>query len=67
MYTWEIQQLMEYKEYVLTVKEYIDMLYSSPQINRCKYTVWGDMYELWTDDNYNVRFRVVPDEKRLTK
>ena len=58
MYSWEIQQLMEYKNYLLTCKEYIDMVFGSSQINRVRYNPYSNDYELWTNDNYYVKFKV---------
>ena len=58
MYSWEIQQLMEYKNYLLTCKEYIDMFYGSPQITRVRYNPYSNDYELWTNDNYYTKFKV---------
>ena len=58
MYSWEIQQLMEYKNYLLTCKEYIDMVFGSSQINRVRYNPYSNDYEIWTNDDYYVRFKV---------
>lgn len=58
MYSWEIQQLMEYKNYLLTCKEYIDMVFGSSQINRVRYNPYSNDYEIWTSDNYYTKFKV---------
>ena len=62
MYSWEIQQLMEYKNYLLTCKEYIDMVFGSSQINRVRYNPYSNDYEIWTNDNYYVKFKVYKPE-----
>ena len=63
MYSWEIQQLMEYKNYLLTCKEYIDMVFGSSQITRVRYNPYSNDYEIWTTDDYYVRFKVKALEK----
>ena len=37
MYSHEIQQLLELKNYVLELKEYIEVIRTSPQIDHIKY------------------------------
>ena len=57
MYSWEIQQLMEIKNYLLLVEEYLFILETSPQIERCTYK-GDDNYYISTTDDYNWNFRV---------
>ncbi len=65
MYTWEIENLLKLKNYVLYGDEYLHMISTSPQIKEIKYNAYNDTFESWTreDDNsvnyfkYKVRKR----------
>lgn len=61
MYSWEIEQLMKQKQYLLKVKEYLEILNTSPQINRVSYHKESDDFYLATDDRYEFTFKL---EKR---
>lgn len=58
MYSWEIQQLMELKNYLINVKEYLKICDTSPQIREVKYDPYQDNFMIETDDNYKVYFKV---------
>ena len=58
MYSWEIQQLMELRNYLLSVKEYIDICNTSPQIARVSYNPFDNDFSIYTKDNYNWKFKV---------
>ena len=58
MYSYEIQQLMELKNYLLRVEEYLYVLETSPQIERCTYNAYNDNYYMKTTDDYQWNFRV---------
>lgn len=58
MYSHEIEEYLKLKEYVLEIKEYIEVVGSSPQINSIKYNNYENKFEIATDDNYNFKFKV---------
>ena len=60
MYSYEIKQLLELKNYLLDRKEANKILNikDSPQINHVKYNTYDDNFEMWTSDNYYVKFKV---------
>lgn len=61
MYSWEIQQLMELKNYLISVREYLNICDTSPQIREVKYDPYQDNFMIDTDDNYKVYFKVKKD------
>lgn len=64
LYSYEIQYLMEIRDYILYSYEYLEAfnpLYST-QIARLKYEPFGDYYECWTMDNYYWKFKVKKKE-----
>lgn len=60
MYSYEIKQLLELKNYLLDRKEANKILNikNSPQINHVKYNTYDDNFEMWTSDNYYFKFKV---------
>ena len=60
MYSNEIKQLLELKNYLLDRKEANKILNikDSPQINHVKYNTYDDNFEMWTSDNYYFKFKV---------
>ena len=58
MYTWEIKQLMELKNYLISVREYLNICSTSPQIREVKYDPYNDNFMIDTDDKYKVYFKV---------
>lgn len=60
MYSHEIKQLLELKNYLLDRKEANKILNvkDSPQINHVKYNTYDDNFEMWTTDNYYFKFKV---------
>lgn len=63
MYSEEIKQLLELKEYIISVEEYSKILYTSPQINFIKYDSYDDNFSIGTDDRYNFKFKVKTIDK----
>lgn len=49
---------MELKNYLLRVEEYLFILETSPQIERCTYNTYNDNYYMKTTDDYQWNFRV---------
>ena len=58
MYSWEIEQLLKLRNYVLSVKEYFDLCDNSPQIVRVTYNPYEDSFLIKTSDNYEFKFKV---------
>jgi len=60
MYSWEIQQLLELRQYLLTVQEYLEIsnIQNNPQLKEVKYDPYQDSFEIWTKDDYYFKFKV---------
>lgn len=58
MYSWEIQQLMELRNFLLEIKDYIEITSTSPQIYLIGYDYNTDTYYWETNDNYKWSFKV---------
>lgn len=58
MYSWEIEQLLKLKNYLLSAKEYLKICDNSPQIVRITYNPYEDSFTIITNDEYNFKFRV---------
>lgn len=60
MYSHEIKELLELKNYLLDRKEANKILDidSSTQINHVKYNQDTKDFEMWTTDNYYFKFKV---------
>ena len=54
MYSEEIKQLLELKNYVLELKEYIEVIRTSPQIDRIKYE--NNQFLFDTTDNFPIKY-----------
>ena len=53
MYTWEIENLLKIKNYILNSEEYTNIISSSPQVKRVKYNTFDDSMETWTEEQDN--------------
>ena len=58
MYSWEIAQLLDMKQWLLEYQEYLHMVSTSPQINYVEYLPNEDNLHITTDDNYDFKFKV---------
>lgn len=56
MYSHEIEELLKLRNYLISVKEYLRILETSPQINHIKYE--NDEFICWTTDNYKFVLKV---------
>lgn len=63
MYTWEIQKLMELKNYLISVREYLNICNTSPQIREVSYNPYEDKFMIYTEEGYKVHFKVYKEEK----
>ena len=58
MTTDKIKELLELKDYLLTVKEYMLIIQTSPQICYMNYDRERDIFEFSTDEGKSFEFRV---------
>ena len=61
MYSYEIDSIMKQNDYIIYADTYIDICDSSPQIIRTHYEAFGDYFEIYTEDSYYWKFRVVKE------
>lgn len=64
MYSREIEELLQLKNYILSVKEYFNVC-SSSQIKYIKYDPYEDIFYISTEDKYNFKFRVNIDKDKI--
>lgn len=57
MYSYEIENLLKLKSYLISVEEYFKICDSSQVIN-IKYFK-DNTFEVWTNDNYYFKFKVL--------
>lgn len=58
MYSEEIKQLIEIRNYCIGVDEYLRIINTSPQITDIRYVPATDNFEMYTDDNYKFKTKV---------
>ena len=58
MYSWEIQKLLELRNYLLSVKEYFYICDTSPQITRVSYDSYNNDFIIETADRYKFKFKI---------
>ena len=63
MYSWEIQKLLEVKNFLLSNEEYFNLFNTCPQINYIEYLPWENNFHMTTDDRYDFKFKVYKKEK----
>lgn len=56
MYSYEIEELIELRNYLLTIQEYVQIIKTSPQIDHVQYK--KDHFELFTEDGYKFKFKI---------
>lgn len=61
MYSHEIQQLLEIKNNLLELKEYIEVIRTSPQIDHIKYE--DNHFQIDTTDKFHFKFKIKEIEK----
>ena len=62
MYSWEITQFFEQRNYKIDSEDYLKICNSSNQISKIKYEPFGNYFEIWTNDNYYWRITVYRKE-----
>jgi len=63
MYSWEIDQLLKLRNYLLDAEEYLKICSESPQITRVKYDPFNNTFYIETSDDYKWTFKVKRREK----
>ena len=58
MYSWEIEQLLKLKNYVISASDYSKIVTTSPQIHNIEYKPFENSFYISTDDNYVLKFKV---------
>lgn len=56
MYSWEIKQLIELKNSVITIQDYCEIVRTSPQIDHVLYK--DECFNLFTTDNYHFKLKI---------
>lgn len=62
MYSYEIEELLKLRNYLISVKEYVEITKSS-QINHIKYDPFNDEFNIWTDDRYCFKTKIRKEYK----
>lgn len=55
MYSYEIENLLKLKNYLVSVQEYLEIV-KNPQIDHIKYE--NDMFYMWTNDDYKFTLKI---------
>lgn len=58
MYSWEIEELLKLRNYILESDEYLYICRNSQQLDHIKYNPYEDNFEAWSTDNYYFKFKV---------
>ena len=56
MYSYEIEQLLELKNFVIDIKDYCEIVATSPQIDHILYK--DNNFEMYTNDFYKFKFKI---------
>ena len=59
MYSYEIDQLLKNKSYIINANDYVKICNTSPQIDKIKYESFGNYFYIRTKDGYSWNFSVV--------
>ena len=63
MYSKEIQELINLRQQVITLQDYINIIQTSPQVDHILYN--QDHFEMYTDDYYKFKFKIKEIKKEL--
>lgn len=56
MYSYQIEELIKFKNNLLDIKDYIEIVKTSPQIDHILYN--QDHFEMYTNDCYKFKFKI---------
>ena len=62
MYSWEITQFFEQRNYKIDSEDYLKICNSSNQISKIKYEPFGNNLGIWTNDKYYWKITVYRKE-----
>ena len=65
MYSWEINQFFEQRNYKIDSEDYLKICNYSNQISKIKYEPFGNYFEIWTGDGYYWKITVYERNKIL--
>ena len=65
MYSYEIQQLIELKNNLLDIKDYIEIIKTSPQVDHILYK--NQNFHMFTTDDYHFSFKIKQINKTRNK
>lgn len=63
MYSWEIEKLIELRNQLISIQEYVEIIKTSPQIDHVLYQ--DEHFNLFTTDNYHFKFKIKEIKKEL--
>lgn len=55
MYSYEIKQLLEAKQYLISIQDYIEII-RSPQVDHVEYK--NQQFHIWTNDGYQFKLQI---------
>lgn len=60
MYSWEIENLLKLRNYLVSREEYIKVTNSkeNPQVNHVKYDCNNDVFQIDTTDSYHFKVKI---------
>lgn len=58
MYSYEIENLLKFRNYLVSIQEYLEIC-KSIQIDHIKYE--NDIFTIWTNDNYKFVLKIKKD------
>lgn len=61
-YSWEIKQLLEKKKYILSIKEYLDILENMDIINYLSYKADGDYFVIYLENIGEYTFKLEKEQ-----
>ncbi len=69
MYSHEIQQLIELRNYIVGGDELMEITSPvlNPQLDHIKYNSFDNSYEMWSNDNYYFNFKAMDYEEAKQK
>lgn len=56
MYSHEIEALVELRNHLLSIQDYVEIIQTSPQVDHVLYN--QDHFEMFTDDGYAFKFKI---------
>ncbi len=69
MYSWQIERLIKLRNELLEAKEYLEIsdVVKNPQITHIVYNSERDIFQIYTNDDYCLNFKVKKLENKETR